>query len=53
MRKSEVLFLCAGAGVLLSLSMLNGAGLYLWIAAKIAYGLGIVFYIREFVLKPQ
>ena len=52
MRISELFFLLAGIGILISFPFLAGMGLYFWIAAKIAYLLGVIFYVREFVWKP-
>lgn len=44
-RVSEVLFILAGVGILISLPLLGEDGLLIWFLAKIAYFLGVFFYV--------
>ena len=53
MRISELFFLLAGLGMLISLPFFAQMGFYLWLTTKGAYFLGVIFFIREFVLRPQ
>ena len=46
-RVSEVLFLFAGIGLLISLPWLDSWGLWVWFLAKVAYFSGLVFLLSR------
>ncbi len=43
----EVSFLLSGLAILISLPWIGGSGYNLWIFAKIAYFIGVVFFISD------
>lgn len=47
----EILFLIAGLGILISLPWIETGGLNIWLIAKLAYALGIVFFIIDLFKK--
>ena len=44
-KTAEVFFLIAGLGILFSLPWLEGVGFNLWLAAQIAYGIGVILFV--------
>lgn len=44
-RPSEIFFFLAGAGILISLPWLDGAGFLIWTIAKFSYLAGVIFLI--------
>jgi hypothetical protein len=46
-RPSEIFFLVAGIGILISLPWLDGGGFLIWTIAKLSYFTGVVFLIFQ------
>ncbi len=49
----EVCFLLSGLAILASLPWINGSGFNLWLFAKFAYFIGIVFFITDVISKNK
>lgn len=50
---SEVFFLFSGIAMLVSLPWISGLGFNLWLLAKVAYFMGIIFFVANLISKNK